>query len=59
MTLTQGHIAKVKVTVYTWQKKIVSGPLLFMDNLDGDYLRHTIVHDPVVLVAGGGVNLFR
>ena len=27
MTFTQGHIAKVKVTVYTWQK-IVLGPLL-------------------------------
>ena len=35
MTLTQGDIAKVKVTVYAWQK-FVSGPLSFTGNLDGD-----------------------
>ena len=35
MTLTQGHIAKVKIIVYTWQK-FVSGPLSFTGSLGGD-----------------------
>ena len=37
MTFTQGRIAKVKVTVYTWQK-IVLGPLHYhyTGSLDGD-----------------------
>ena len=35
MTLTQGYIAEVKVTVYAWQFSF-SGQLPFMGNLDGD-----------------------
>ena len=52
MTLTQGYITKVKVTVCKW-KKIVSRPLPFTGNLDGVIL-HTIVdHDTWVVVAEG------
>ena len=38
MTLKQGHIAKGKVTVYTWQ--IFSRPLLFIGPLDGGDTSH-------------------
>ena len=51
ITLTQGHIAIVKVTVNTWQK-------LFMDHYlsrvtwIGMTLHTTVVHDPGVVIAG-------
>ena len=51
MTLTQGHIVIVKVTVNTWQK-FVSGPLPFTGNLDRDDTSHNRVHDPGVVIAG-------
>ena len=38
MTLTQGHIAKVKVIVYTWQ--FFPRPLPFMVPLDGNDTSH-------------------
>ena len=52
MTLTQGDIAKVKVTVYAWQK-FVSGPLSFTGNFMGVILNTIVVHDQGVVVAGG------
>ena len=39
--MTQADIAKVKVTVYAWQK-FVCGPLSFTGNLDGDDTSHSI-----------------
>ena len=51
MTLTQSHIAKVKV--YTRQK-FVSRPLLFKGTLDGDDTSWIVVNDPELVVAGGG-----
>ena len=73
MTFTQGHIAKVKVTVYTWQK-IVLGPLHYhyTGSLDGDDTSRNCCSSPYhpgVVVAGvfvplgmsslsGGLQLF-
>ena len=54
MTFTQGHIAKVKVTVYTWQK-IVSGPLHyhFTGSLDGDDTSRNCCSSPWGCCCGG------
>ena len=56
MTLTQGNIAEVKVTVYTWQK-FVSRLLPFTGNLDGDDSSHNCCKWPNnlagIVVAGG------
>ena len=52
MTLTQGDIAKVKVTVYAWQK-FVSGPLSLTGTWMGMILHTIVVIDQGVVVAGG------
>ena len=52
MTLTQGEIAKVKVTVYAWQK-FDSGPLSFTGTWMGMKLYTIVVHDKGVVVAWG------
>ena len=57
MTLTQGNIAKVKVTVYIWQ--FFSRPLPFMGPLDGDDTSHNCCPWPrgCCCRGGGGICL--
>ena len=57
MTLTRGHISKVKSTVYTYPKS-VSWSQLFTVKLDRDGDDIIVVHDTGVVVAGDAlVNL--
>ena len=53
ITLTRGHISKVKIAVHTYPKS-VSGPLPFIVKLDWDGDDLIVVHDTWVVVAGGG-----
>ena len=53
--MTQGHIAKVKVTVYTHGKNLFPDHYLSWANWHGMILHTLIVHDPGVVVAGRGI----
>ena len=54
MTLTQGHISKVKVIVYTWHK-FVFGLIPFTSNFDGNDTSHNCCPWPRGCCCCGGI----